>query len=94
MSRLLNIRSANNDKLLIDVTGFEIIKPYLADKFIVGERLGTFARYGIKVAFVCGANLIDPAEFAVTMAQNQGVNAKTFTDFKAAEEWLLLWTVP
>ena len=82
-------RLTNNDKLLIDVTGFEIIKPYLADKFIVGEKLGTFARYGIKVAFVCGPELIDPAKFAVLMAQNRGINVETFTDFQAAEEWLL-----
>jgi hypothetical protein len=79
----------NNHKLLIDATGFEVIKPYLTDAFFVGERYGIFARYGIKVAIVCGPKLIDPAKFAALVAQNRGIKVEAFTDVRAAEEWLL-----
>jgi hypothetical protein len=59
------------------------------DRFLLGERLGIFARYGIKVAFVSRPEQLDPRRFAVVVAQNRGVKVETFTDLQAAEEWLL-----
>jgi hypothetical protein len=79
----------NNNKLLIDITGFEIIKPYFANKFIMGERLRIFALYRIKVAFVCRPEQSDLPKFSVLVAQNRGVKVEAFTGFQAAEEWLL-----
>jgi hypothetical protein len=79
----------NNHKLLIDAVRFEVIKPYVADRFLVGERLGIFARYGIKVAFVCRPEQAESLKFAILVAQNRGVKVEVFIDFQAAEEWLL-----
>ena len=78
----------NNDKLLIDTTGFDV-KVTLADRFLLGERLEIFARYRIKVVFVSRPEQLDPRKFAVMVAQNRGVNVDAFTDLQAAEEWLL-----
>ena len=81
-------RRTKNDKLLIDTTGFEV-KISTMDRFIVAEKLGVFARYKIKVAFVSRPEQIDPQKFAVLVARNRGVTVETFTDCQAAEEWLL-----
>ncbi|HEY7181372.1 MAG TPA: hypothetical protein VIC84_08130 [Blastocatellia bacterium] len=78
----------NNAKLLIDALRFKVLNPYVADRFLVGERLGIFARYGIKVAFVCRPEQADSLKFAILVAQNRGVKVEVFTDFQAAEEWL------
>ena len=78
----------NNDKLLIDTTRFDV-KVSILDRFLLGERLVIFARYRIKVAFVSRPEQLDPRKFAVVVAQNRGVKVETFTDFQAAEEWLL-----
>jgi hypothetical protein len=32
---------------------------------------------------------MDPRKFGVMVAQNRGVKVESFTDFQAAEEWLL-----
>lgn len=77
-----------NNKLLIDTTGYDV-KVTLEDRYLLGERLMIFARYGIKVVFVSRPEQIDPGKFAVLVASNRGVNVETFTDFQAAEEWLL-----
>jgi hypothetical protein len=81
-------KRTNNDKLLIDTTGFNV-KVTLVDRFLLGERLGIFARYKIKVVFVSRPEQLDPRKFAVMVAQNRGVDVDAFTDFQAAEEWLL-----
>jgi len=78
----------NNDKLLIDTTGFDV-KVTLVDRFLLGERLGIFARYRIKVVFVSRPEQLDPRKFAVMVAQNRGVKVESFTDLEAAEAWLL-----
>jgi hypothetical protein len=36
----------------MDVTGMEVATPSLVDRFLAAERLGIFARYGIKAAFI------------------------------------------
>ncbi|HZF39025.1 MAG TPA: hypothetical protein VE715_09390 [Blastocatellia bacterium] len=79
---------ANNNKLLIDTTGLDI-KVSMIDRFLVGERLAIFARYRIKVAFVCRPEQIDSRKFAGLVARNRGVTIESFTDYQAAEEWLL-----
>ena len=68
--------------------GFEI-KMSTVDRFLLGERLEIFARYKIKVAFVSKPEQIEPRKFAVMLARNRGVTIEVFTDFQAAEEWLL-----
>lgn len=79
----------NNNRLLIDGTGVEITKLYVADRFIFGERLEIFAHYRIKVACVSGPELMDPQKFGIQVARNRGVNVEAFTDLQTAEEWLL-----
>jgi hypothetical protein len=79
----------NNDRLLIDGTGFTIIQPQALDKFFMGERLVIFMRYGIKVAFVTRPERIDLLKFAILVAQNRGVKVEAFTDSQSAQEWLL-----
>jgi len=81
-------RITNNDKVLIDTTGLEV-NVSLLDRFFAGERLGIYARYGIKVAYVCRPEQLDPRKFAVLVAQNRGVKVEAFTDLQAAEAWLL-----
>jgi len=81
-------KRTNNDKLLVDTTGVAL-KISLADRFFAGKRWRIFAGYRIKVAFVSRPEQIDPGKFAILVAQNRGVTVETFTDFQAAEEWLL-----
>ena len=81
-------KRTNNYKLLIDTAGFDV-KVTLVDKFLLGERLGIFARYRIKVVFVSRPEQLDLRKFAVMVAQNRGVKVEAFTDYQAAEEWLL-----
>ena len=81
-------KRANEDKLLIDTTGFDV-KVSTADRFLLGERLGIFARYKIKVAFVCTPEQVDPQKFGMLVARNRGVSVDTFTDYHAAVNWLL-----
>ena len=81
-------KRTNNDRLIIDTTGLKV-KISTADRFILGERLGIFARNKIKVAFVSAPEQMDPEKFAVLVARNRGVSVESFTDFQAAEEWLL-----
>ena len=77
-----------NDKLLIDTTRYDV-KVSAIDRFISGQRLQAFARHRIKVAFVSRPEQIDPQKFGTLVARNRGVTVDVFTDFQAAEEWLL-----
>ena len=81
-------KRTNNDKLLVDTTGVDL-KISLADRFFAGKRWRIFASRGIKVALVSRPEQIDPGKFAILVAQNRGVTIETFTNFQAAEEWLL-----
>jgi len=78
----------NNKKLLIDMTGLELIVTFM-DRFMGGKRLGIFARQGIKVALVGRPDQGDPRQFTLLVARNRGVTIEVFTNFQAAEEWLL-----
>jgi hypothetical protein len=77
-----------NDKLLIDTTGYDV-KVSFMDRFLFGEKLLVFARHRIKVAFFSRPEQLDPRKFGALVAQNRGASADAFTDFQAAEEWLL-----
>jgi hypothetical protein len=77
-----------NPKLLIDTTGAEA-KISITDRYRVGERLEIFALHGIKIAFVSRPDQQDPKRFARQVARNRYVSVESFTDFRAAEEWLL-----
>jgi hypothetical protein len=81
-------KRTNNDKLLIDTTGYTV-KITFINRFYGAERLQIFMRYGLKIALVSRPEQIDPRKFLITVARNRGVNVETFTDFHAAEEWLL-----
>ena len=81
-------KRANKNKLLIDCMGAEG-KFSLIERFVMGERTQLFMYYGIKVVFVEKPERIDPGKFAMLVAQNRGVNVDAFTDFQAAEEWLM-----
>jgi hypothetical protein len=59
------------------------------DRFQAAERLGIFARYGIKAAFIDIPERMHPQKFGVLVARNRWVSIDAFTDFHAAEEWLL-----
>ena len=83
-----NCKRTKNNKVLIDTTkaAGEIS---LLERFLMGERTQTFARYGLKVACFETPKRIDPQRFGEMVARNRGVNLRVFTDFNAAEEWLL-----
>jgi hypothetical protein len=81
-------KRTKNDKLLIDTTGYDV-KVSFIDRFLFGERLLVFAHDRIKVAFFSRPEQIDPRKFGALVAQNRGASVDAFTDFQAAEEWLL-----
>jgi hypothetical protein len=81
-------KRTNNDKLLIDSTGYDV-KVSVVDRFFLGTSLQIFAGHRIKVAFVCRPEQLDARRFGRLVAENRGVTAEVFTDFQAAEEWLL-----
>jgi hypothetical protein len=81
-------KRSKSDKLLIDITKAEG-KLSVIEKYLAAEEAQVFARYGIKVVFVEIAERMDPRKFFSLVARNRGVNVEAFTDFQAAEEWLL-----
>jgi len=81
-------KRANDDKLLIDISGAEG-DASIIEKYLAAEESRIFVRYGIKVVFIETPERIDPRRFFLVAARNRGVNVEAFTDFQAAEEWLL-----
>ena len=81
-------KRTKNNKLLIDGTRFNE-KLSITERYLAAEESRVFALYGIKVAVVDILERIDPQKFAEMAARNRGVNLRVFTDFQAAEEWLL-----
>ena len=79
---------AQIDKLLIDITNAKGTLS-ITDKYQAAEESRIFARYGIKVAFIEIPERVDPRKFFLLTARNRGVNVEAFTDWQAAEEWLL-----
>jgi hypothetical protein len=78
----------NNKKLLIDCTEAKT-EISTVDMYEQGEGAKLFNRYGIKIAVVVSEDKLEPEKFAEMVARNRGVNACVFTDYKAAEGWLL-----
>jgi len=81
-------KRTKNDKLLIDTTECDVEISFI-DRFLFGERLLVFARHRIKVVFFSRPEQLDPRKFGALVAQNRGASVDAFTDFQAAEEWLL-----
>src|SRR5215471_13855626 len=82
---------ANKNKLLLDFTGARGYgKLYLADRYFFGEQAQIFARYELgKVAVIARPERVDPEKFADVVAQNRGINLRSFTNVEEAREWLL-----
>src|SRR5262245_31108742 len=68
-------RRANKDKLLIDITRCQI-NASVVDRYFTGKQSQIFARYRLKVVFVCTPEQIDPRKFGVLVARNRGVNVE------------------
>ena len=81
-------KRAKGDKLLIDISRAEGELSVL-EKFLAAEESQIFAQYGIKVAFIEKPERMDPRRFFLLTASNRGVKVEAFTDWQAAEEWLL-----
>lgn len=81
-------RRARKNKLLVDITGFDV-KLTVTTRFLAGEGLEIFSIHRIKVAIVGRPEQFDTERFGILVARNRFVNVEAFTDFQAAEEWLL-----
>jgi hypothetical protein len=79
---------ANKDKLLIDFTRAQADIHFI-DRYFLGESSQVFALHRLKVAVAATREQIDPQKFGELVARNRGVNIRVFTEFHAAEEWLL-----
>jgi hypothetical protein len=78
-----------NDKLLIDTTGFDV-RMSVTSGYFAGEKAEIFARHGIKkVAFVGSPEQLPLGKFSILVARNRFINVEAFSDFQAAEEWLM-----
>jgi len=79
---------ANKNKLLVDYTeAYGEIS--LWDRYFLGEKAQIFAYHRIKVAAVDRADQRDPQRFGEMVAQNRGVNQRSFPNTEDALEWLL-----
>lgn len=87
---IVHCRENGIRRLLIDGTKLTGLGPLgTAERFTVGERLASDARAAVKVAIVVSGELIDPAQFAVTVARNRGLFTKGFSSESEAWKWLL-----
>jgi len=66
-----------------NVTGFDLVR------FNFAEKSQAFAGHTIKVAVVARPEHLDTQRFGELVARNRGVNLRGFTDYQAAEKWLL-----
>src|SRR5215475_16128447 len=84
-------KRANKNRLLLDFAGaYGYGKLYLADRYFFGEQTQIFARYELlKIAVVARPERVDPEKFADVVAQNRGMNLRTFTNVEDARELLL-----
>jgi hypothetical protein len=82
-------KRTKNDKLLIDTTGFHV-RMSVTSGYFAGEKAEIFARHGIKkVAFVGSLEQLPLGKFSILVARNRFINVEAFSDFQAAEEWLM-----
>ena len=79
---------ANKNKLLLDYTeAYGEIS--LWERYFLGDRAQIFAYHRINVAAVARPDQLDPQRFGDMVAQNRGVNYRSFTNTEDALEWLL-----
>jgi hypothetical protein len=80
---------ASKNKLLLDFTDTHGEFP-LAERFWLGAKAETFLFHNlIKVAVVGRPEQLDWQKFGEIVAQNRWVNARVFTNVRAAKRWLL-----
>src|SRR5215468_2760866 len=77
-----------NDKLLIDTSEAEGTISLL-ERYLMAKKTLIFEQYGLKVAYVDKPGRMDPKKFGELVARKLWINARMFSDFRAAEEWLL-----
>lgn len=87
-SLAVRCRKERKHKLLIDVTAIKAA-PTFSDRYRAGESAVVFAEFGIKIAMVGMAALIDPRRLGELVAQNRGVNGRVFSDLEEAKKWLM-----
>ena len=81
---------ASKNKLLLDCTDTHGDLS-LVERFWLGDRAETFMfHHLIKVAVVGRPEQLDRKKFGEMVARNRRVNARVFTNVRAAEKWLLL----
>ena len=77
-------------KLLIDSTGLpEFQPPGIAERYNLAERIASDAASSVKIAHVASPKWVRSGKFAVTVAQNRGLDAENFLSPASAVEWLL-----
>lgn len=81
-------KRTNNKKLLIDCTKAKA-DGSIVDMYEQGDGAKLFNHYGIKIAVAVSEEKLEPEKFAELVARNRGVDACVFTDYQAAEKWLL-----
>jgi hypothetical protein len=77
-----------NHRLLID-TSRAVGEVSIFERFLMGKRAQIFIIHGVKIAWVDNPERKGQLGFGAMVAQNRWVNVRVFTDFHAAEEWLL-----
>jgi len=75
--------------LLIDWTLLEPQRISTLERYRLSQSAQPFRDNHIKVATVLQAVMIDAEKFGERVAQNRGVNVRTFSDLGEAERWLL-----
>ena len=84
-----NSKRANKNKLLLDFTEAHA-GISLSYRYFLANEMRIFAQYKVvKVAVVGRPEQLDYKKFGETVALNQGVNGRVFTNVEDAEEWLL-----
>lgn len=81
---------ASKNKLLLDFTDTHG-ELSLVERFWLGDQAETFMFHNlIKVAVVGRLEQLDHKRFGEMVARNRWVNARVFTNVRAAKRWLLL----
>ena len=83
-------KRANKNKLLLDFTE-AYCGSSLAERYFLGDQAETFMFHNlIKVAVDGRLEQLDHKRFGEMVARNRWVNARVFTNVRAAKRWLLL----
>ena len=76
--------------LLVDITRLTgITPPTTLERYTAASAFAQAARGTVKVAVLVPAETVDPERFAVTVANNRGMNVNVFTSDAEALRWLL-----